>query len=86
MPKSKRRQIPTSPELLVQGIGENKILYVWRLLWHYVYRVVNILTYVLMLLGYGLTVFAVFTEQPLKAILGMLLAILSIHINKSNPS
>lgn len=86
MPKSKRRQIPTSPEMLVQGLGENKIMYLWRLLWYYVYRSVNILTYVLMILGYGLTAYAVFTEKPLKAVLGLLLTMLSIYINKSNPS
>lgn len=86
MIKSKRRGVPTNPTMVVQQVGESKFSYLWRLLWAKLYALVNILTYVLMLTGYALTVYAVFIEQPKKAVLGVVLALLSVHINKSNPS
>ena len=86
MIKAKRKEVPKNPTMVVQKIGEKKISYLWRLLWAKVYALVNVFTYVLMLVGYVLTTYAVFTEQPKKAVLGVVLALLSVHINKSNPS
>lgn len=85
MIKAKRKEIPKNP-VLAQGIGESKIKFLWRLFWFKIYAIVAVLTYVTMLTGYGLTVYAVFTEQPIKAVFGVVLALLSVHINKSNPS
>lgn len=81
-----RRKENAKHVFLAQQVGESKFSYYWRLCWVKLYSLVAILTYVLMLVGYSLVIYSVLVSHSLANLIGgVILALLSIHINKSNP-